>query len=212
MPRKEVSLPGNIKWLSLQGASRMLGVHPSTLRQWADAGKIHTVRTPGGHRRFAESDVRALLEPETVEPASIQLLVQGVVGHSRMDVTGGKLDQQVWYQRFDETGKAEFREMSRKLLALLVQYLTQPIERPALVEDVRVFGRDLADRAMLGRLTLAEAASAVLYLQDFLMDGVIQMSRTAGHGMSFDLTTIYPHINLIVKESLLAVIRAYERR
>jgi excisionase family DNA binding protein len=212
MPRKEVSLPGSIKWLSLQGASRMLGVHPSTLRQWADAGKIHTVRTPGGHRRFAESDVRALLEPESVEPSSIQMLVQGVIGHSRMDVSGGKLDQQPWYERFDETGKAEYRELSRKLLALLVQYLTQPMERPMLLDEVRIFGRNLADRAMLGRLTLSEAAGAVLYLQDFLMDGIIQMSRTAGHGVSFDLTAVYPHINLLVKDLLLTVIYAYERR
>jgi len=190
----------------------MLGVHPSTLRQWADAGKIHTVRTPGGHRRFAEGDVRALLEPEAVEPSSIHMLVQGIVGRSRMDVSGGKLDEQPWYQRFDETGKAEYRELSRKLLALLVQYLTQPAERATLLEDIRLFGRNLADRAMLGRLTLVEAVSAALYLQDFLMDGVIQMSRTSGYGLSFDLITVYPHINLIVKEELLAVVQAYERR
>lgn len=190
----------------------MLGVHPSTLRQWADAGKIHTVRTPGGHRRFAESDVRALLEPESLEPSSIQMLVHGIVGRSRMDISGGKLDEQPWYQRFDETGKAEYRELSRKLLALLVQYLTQPVERPALLEDVRVFGRNLADRAMLGRLKLVEAVSAALYLQDFLMDGIIQMSRTAGHGLSFDFISVYPHINLIVKEGLLSVIQVYERR
>jgi len=212
MPGKELSLPGNVKWLSLQGASRMLGVHPSTLRQWADAGKIHTVRTPGGHRRFAESDVRALLEPEAVEPSSIQMLVQGIVGQSRMDIGGGKLDEQPWYRRFDETGKAEYRELSSKLLALLVQYLTQPAERPALLEEARVYGRNLAERAMVGRLALVEAVSAALYLQDFLMDGIIQMSRTSGHGLTFDLITVYPYINLIVKEELLAVIQVYERR
>ncbi len=61
MPGKELRLPPDVKWLSLQEASRMLGVHPSTLRQWADAGKIHTVRTPGGHRRYPAEQIRKLL-------------------------------------------------------------------------------------------------------------------------------------------------------
>lgn len=37
-------------------------VDPKTVTRWASAGRIHSIRTPGGHRRFRESDVRALLE------------------------------------------------------------------------------------------------------------------------------------------------------
>lgn len=33
----------------------------STLRSWASAGRITSARTAGGHRRYRESDVRALL-------------------------------------------------------------------------------------------------------------------------------------------------------
>ena len=212
MPAMEANLPVNVKWLSLQGASRMLGVHPSTLRQWADAGKIHTVRTPGGHRRFAESDVRALLEPDASEPAGVRGGAQPAVIRSRLDLTAGRLDDQSWYQRFDETGKAEYRELSRKLLPLMVQYTTQLAERPALLDDVRLFGRNMAERAMIGRLSLQESICAVLYLLDVLMDGAIQMSRNAGHGLSLDLTAVYPTINLLVKEVLLAVVQVYERR
>ncbi len=36
-------------------------VDPKTVTRWANAGKISTVRTLGGHRRFAESEVRRLL-------------------------------------------------------------------------------------------------------------------------------------------------------
>lgn len=36
-------------------------VPPQTLRDWADAGRIATIRTAGGHRRFRESDTRALI-------------------------------------------------------------------------------------------------------------------------------------------------------
>lgn len=36
-------------------------VDPKTVTRWASAGRIGSIRTPGGHRRFRESEVRALL-------------------------------------------------------------------------------------------------------------------------------------------------------
>lgn len=36
-------------------------VSPSTVTRWAKAGKLTTIRTLGGHRRFREAEVRALL-------------------------------------------------------------------------------------------------------------------------------------------------------
>lgn len=37
-------------------------VDPKTVTRWAAAGRISSIRTPGGHRRFREAEVRALLE------------------------------------------------------------------------------------------------------------------------------------------------------
>ena len=37
-------------------------VDPKTVTRWAAAGKIGSIRTPGGHRRFREAEVRALLK------------------------------------------------------------------------------------------------------------------------------------------------------
>ena len=50
-----------VRWFTLGQACRMLGVDESTLRRWADGGHVHAFRTPGGHRRFAESDLQELL-------------------------------------------------------------------------------------------------------------------------------------------------------
>ena len=36
-------------------------VDPKTVTRWAASGRIGSIRTPGGHRRFRESEVRALL-------------------------------------------------------------------------------------------------------------------------------------------------------
>lgn len=42
----------------------MFRVDPKTVTRWAAAGRISSIRTPGGHRRFRESEVRSLLAGE----------------------------------------------------------------------------------------------------------------------------------------------------
>jgi excisionase family DNA binding protein len=40
----------------------MFRVDPKTVTRWAAAGRINSIRTPGGHRRFRETEVRGILE------------------------------------------------------------------------------------------------------------------------------------------------------
>jgi excisionase family DNA binding protein len=42
--------------------ARLFRVDPKTVVRWAAAGRIPSLRTPGGHCRFLESDVRAYLD------------------------------------------------------------------------------------------------------------------------------------------------------
>ena len=37
-------------------------VDPKTVTRWAKAGKLTSIRTLGGHRRYKESEVKALLK------------------------------------------------------------------------------------------------------------------------------------------------------
>ena len=39
-------------------------VDPKTVTRWAAAGRISSIRTPGGHRRYREAEIRALLRAE----------------------------------------------------------------------------------------------------------------------------------------------------
>jgi excisionase family DNA binding protein len=42
-------------------------VDPKTVTRWATAGRIGSIRTPGGHRRFRESEVNDLLAELTTD-------------------------------------------------------------------------------------------------------------------------------------------------
>ncbi|WP_127784050.1 BldC family transcriptional regulator [Rhodococcus sp. X156] len=48
----------------------MFRVDPKTVTRWASAGRLGSIRTPGGHRRFRESEVQALITALTTEPTS----------------------------------------------------------------------------------------------------------------------------------------------
>jgi excisionase family DNA binding protein len=65
--RERLLTPGEV--------ASLFRVDPKTVTRWAAAGRISSIRTPGGHRRFRESEIRALLRgdnglaPAPVAPA-----------------------------------------------------------------------------------------------------------------------------------------------
>ena len=49
--------------MSLREASRILGVHPQTLRVWAREGRINYIRTQGNQRRYDVDSYIGLSKP-----------------------------------------------------------------------------------------------------------------------------------------------------
>jgi excisionase family DNA binding protein len=50
--------------------ARLFRVDPKTVTKWAKAGKLRTIRTLGGHRRYYTSDIRTILTSATSAPAA----------------------------------------------------------------------------------------------------------------------------------------------
>lgn len=50
--------------LSVGEAAYLLGISTDTLRRWEKAGRISSLRTPTGHRRYDRAAVEALLTDE----------------------------------------------------------------------------------------------------------------------------------------------------
>lgn len=51
--------------LKLSEVAGLFGVNNRTVARWARKGRLSSIRTPGGHRRFFESEIRVLLERES---------------------------------------------------------------------------------------------------------------------------------------------------
>ena len=50
------------KLLTPAEVASLFRVDPKTVTRWAKAGKLSSIRTLGGHRRYREAEVRGLLE------------------------------------------------------------------------------------------------------------------------------------------------------
>jgi excisionase family DNA binding protein len=57
-------------WLTLGQAAAFLGAAQSTVRKWADGGRLPAFYTPGGHRRFRRGDLEAFLAAPRGGPAA----------------------------------------------------------------------------------------------------------------------------------------------
>src|SRR5260370_26420695 len=119
------SLQTEDEWLSLSEAAEMLGMHPATVRLWADRNELPWRRTNGGHRRFRRSEIEAGLrqDAERKPRPTAQLLVQSVLGRVRFAFTDGTLKTLSWYENFDDSALEAYRSLGRRVLELLLRAL-----------------------------------------------------------------------------------------
>lgn len=170
-------LPTPEQWLSLGEAAERLGVHATTLRRWADNGDIPVMLTPGGHRRFALSDVqrfaaqqRGLSGPGQVASAwadhALQTTRQEIVSHQ----------DEPWLATFDNGARDANRRLGQQLLGLTMQYIGAPPEETAvLLTEAQDLGRQYGELARANGLPLTEALEATLFFRDLLVETALQM-------------------------------------
>ena len=57
------------EFLTLNEVAKLFGVSSKTISRWADAGKLGSIRTLGGHRRIQKTTVDRLLKKAMKETA-----------------------------------------------------------------------------------------------------------------------------------------------
>jgi len=164
-------------WLSLNEAARKLNVHPATLRDWADRGRVRIFRTPGGHRRFSVEDVEAIAAEAAPELA---LFMSALVGQARLATSAGQLETEPWYSRFDDAAKARQRELGHDLMRLLVAYLGDTDRDWS--SDVRGLGERYARLAHDVGLSLGDAMRAFHLFEGVVHSSTKQMSAVQAGG------------------------------
>jgi excisionase family DNA binding protein len=207
------SQPGE-EWLSLREAADMLGMHPATVRLWADRNELPSRRTSGGHRRFRRSDIEARLRQEA-EPKpnpAAQLLVQSVLGRVRFAFTDGTLDTLPWYQHFNEDARMAYRQLGRRMLDLLLRAINDTTNKEELRCEAIQLGTEYGSITRKSHVPVADAVRAFLYFRTLIDESVLQLVEVRG-GREQDIPwgeSLY-QIQALTNEILPALIEAAQR-
>jgi excisionase family DNA binding protein len=173
---------GEDEWLSLREAADMLGMHPATIRLWADRNELPSRRTNGGHRRFRRSDIEARLRQEVEHkprPAA-QLLVQSVLGRVRFAFTDGTLNTLPWYEHFNESARDAYRSLGRRVLELLLRALTDDTSSEDLRAEAIQLGKEYGSITRDSHVPVADAVRAFLYFHSLVDESVLQLVEVQG--------------------------------
>jgi len=169
-------------WLNLNAAARYLGVHPTTLRRWADQGDLPCLRTPGGHRRFARNDLDAFLA--NGRNALILLPANGLttraVDHARTEIQTQAAAREQWYAHIDENWRAYFRMTGQRFMGLLMQYLMRRNGGEAFVEEGLRLATQYGDNCLRAGLTISETVRAFLFFRRSITDSIHEAGAMAG--------------------------------
>ncbi len=203
------------RWLTLSAASKLLGVHPATLRQWADSGKIPSYRTPGGHRRFRAEDLRQFLVQASHaapgEGPTEDILLTTALVETRRDLEQSPPSHQQWYSKFDEKGMERQRMLGRSLFEKAIRYLTLPDARATILEESRDLGRAYAYSSLRYDISLLDTVRAFQFFRHKLLRSLT--SAESGIRLAtMDDDAFREDFDTFFDEVLFGMIETYERQ
>jgi excisionase family DNA binding protein len=197
-------------WLALNQAAQRLGVHPTTLRRWADSGDVPVMLTPGGHRRFSIADLDHFAEDRRrlrMVSGLEQLWAEQALGHTREEIQSHGDEQ--WLAAFDPQQREAKRVMGRRLMGVILKYISLREGGDDLLEEAGAIGREHAAHALSLGLPLTEALQATLFFRDVLVEVAIQLPETA-HVRPEANTRLLRRINTVLNTVQLAIAEHYD--
>ena len=166
------------RWMSLGAVSRVLGITDTTLRQWADRGRLPVYRTPGGHRRFLREDVETLLQETSasgfsggagdIDSESIALR------RIRRKLSQVDPSQQLWMESFQAEGRDRMRLFGRRLLSLLLQNRLngRGWRKGETLSETHMLGHEYGSEMAARGVPLSDSVQAFLFFRQAVVEAV----------------------------------------
>jgi excisionase family DNA binding protein len=151
----------SLRWVTLGKASDLLGVDESTLRRWADSGRVQVYRTPGGHRRFSLSNLEAILASEGRHRGADQV-ERLAVARVRRQLQRERQQPDGWYGHLTDEARGQLRDLGRRLVEIAGEYLDKGTHRSGLLDEALTIGEAYGRILIAAGLPLPGAVHAYI--------------------------------------------------
>ncbi len=198
------------RWITLGQACKLLGVNESTLRRWADAGHVRSFRTPGGHRRFSEEDLRGLVAGRggaSGEPYTS--LGQLALSRIRRRLQRGR-GQAPWYSGITEDDRERLRPLGRRLIGLVSEYMTKGARRSHIIDEARDVGHEYGRELVREHLGIRDAVEAFTFFRKGLDDSAMELAQK-NNLSSEEAVEVWELLSNLADQVLLAIAETYEQ-
>jgi hypothetical protein len=167
---------------------------------------VRTFRTPGGHRRFAEGDVQAILNGRSQKPVTEvgDLATRRI---RRQIHSGSNAD---WYAHVDEAQREKLRPLGRQLMALVADYVAKRGRKTSLLVEARSTGAQYGAELAGAGMSLSQAMHAFTFFRRSLDQSAKQALTKSGTPVSESIE-MCEQIMVLADEVLLGIAGAYEQ-
>jgi hypothetical protein len=136
-----------------------------------------------------------------------QLWAEQALGQTRQEIQTHRDDQ--WLAAFDPLQREAKRVLGRRLMGIILQYISLSEGGDDLLEEAGAIGREHAAHALHLGLPLTEALQAALFFRDVLIEVAIQLPETA-HVRPEANTRLLRRINTVLNTVQLAIAEYYD--
>jgi excisionase family DNA binding protein len=198
-------------WLRLGEAADYLGVHPVTLRRWADERRIACIRTPGGRRRFLQADLDDFVTSSRNEvlsktPPTTALLPLSPISFAPAQVN---LRDQSWFAHMDEHHRMSLRGQGQKLMATLMHYIARDEGGEAYLQEGERLAIGYAGLFLHNGLNLPDVINAFMRIRRSITNSLREVGQDerppdhAAHRLHHRTEDFLDHV-------LLAIVNVYQ--
>jgi len=198
--------------LGITAAAKLLGVHPLTLRSWAEKGYVPHYRTPGGHRRFKRGELLGFVaqmnqgSPEDGLVVAARSAIRQAI--STLPEDQPELAVKREHMEIATDQREMMREVGQKLLELTVQYASGAAGKQVMVK-AREIGRTYGDFSVQHGMSLSEAVATFNFFRDTIIEATFEANVKSGD-IDISNPQLYRRLNRFFNEVLLETVRTAE--
>ncbi len=196
-------------WLTIEAACQLLGVDQSTLRRWSDSGKVPVFRTPGGHRRYNEEDIKALMQGDARPRRRMSRQVLTDLSYSAYESDFlRQVRSRAWYRAYNARQLEELRALGRTLVDLAIRYIGGRSDRRQILEEGQAIGRRYGTMSAEAGLNADDAVEAFLFFRYPVIQSMTRFIEEEGVPAKRS-GRIYAEISQFLDQVLVATVSAH---
>ncbi len=196
--------------LTIGQASRILGVSEVTLRQWTDEGRIEAFVTPGGHRRYSETEIRRFMgSGNRVHGIKDLVARMELAPEQEHEIAKTQFHSMLWYNELDPDSLSRLRDLGKKIYSLVIAYISKPARRGETLGLAREAGREFGEYLVSIGLPLTDAMEAFMLHRAPLVAAATDLMKKR-KALNERAAEAIPLVTQLTDEVLLALVTAYQ--